>query len=66
MAKVKIVVEVEVSGGATDDPEAFDFVSLKVGDDAEAFTLPAHAPAPRPLARALAVAAGKGLQKPTP
>lgn len=60
MAKVKIEVEVEVTGGPK--PEHFTFVSMSVGDEPSC-QLPPDVPAPRRLLRDLALAAGKKLAK---
>lgn len=62
MAKVRIVVEVEVSGPPHAKPSEFEFVSITVGDDTEACTLPPDKPAPRRLAEDLALAAAMAIQ----
>lgn len=60
MAKVKIVVEVEVNKLAGRDPDkdddAFEFVSIKCADQSLCM-LPKDVPAPRRLAKDLARAA---------
>jgi hypothetical protein len=63
MARVTIEIEVEVDGGPNSRPEDFVFLSLRVGDPCDPIKLEGGAPAPRRLARALALAAGKRLSK---
>ncbi len=62
MAKVKITVEVEVSGAPNAKPEDFEFVSIKC-EGQQACMLPKDVPAPRRLAKDLALAAGLALNK---
>ncbi len=62
--KVKIEIEVEVEGPVGPDAKAedFSFVNLKVFTvDGQTIPLPPKDPAPRRLAKDLALAAGKAI-----